>query len=146
MVILIIWLASFNAVAADAENRPKADWDVKTIVSIDPVPGRVHSGIRYRAIVSSSVESETPTYLTIDKIQGPSALGSPFELKWSKRVTIPELEKLNDIRVSEVGFMGDFSELRWKGNSLTFVIPHPRKSIRCSVRDVEEPVLRADCK
>ncbi len=132
----------FFSFSGHAEGKPKIDWDVKTVISTDPsLPKNVHSGIRYRAIISSAVENETPTYLTIEKIREPLAAGSPYTLEWSKRVEIPELDKVK----SETGYLGDFTSLKWVDKSFSFHIPL-RKKLNCVIKDVEEAPLKAACK
>lgn len=133
--------------SSHAEVKPKIDWDVKTVVSIEPTgSGNAHSGIRYRAIISSSVETENPTYLVVEKTKEPSAPGNPYTLEWSKRVTIPDLDKLNDIKKSETGYMGDFTNLKWSNKSFAFDIPTEKKKLICLVSDVEAATLKATCK
>lgn len=145
--IIMIFSVLVFTLSSHAELKPKIDWDVKTVVSIEPTgSGNVHSGIRYRAIVSSSVGTENPTYLVIEKTKEPTAPGNPYSLEWSKRVTIPELDQLNDIKKSETGYMGDFTNLKWSNKSFAFEIPTAKKKLICLVSDVEAATLKANCK
>ena len=151
LVCQMLW-ETIKSLSADLDKEPNVPGTVYNLVSTDskytPTSATKHN-YRYRAIFSQDYYNEVPGSLSIEKIQRPDSMGSPFKVVWTKRINLSGLESTKQAykKLHFESALGccNYSEVLWKDYVLHFNVKVGKNLFKCHTTDVRKGQPKITC-